>query len=76
MGSLVMNGAVIGRGALIGAGSLIPEGAKIKPESLYFGRPTKFVRKLTKREVKQQMKWAEKYVRLAEAHAKGIFRNL
>ena len=76
MGAIILNGAVIGEGALIGAGTLVPEGARIKPESLYFGRPAKFIRKLTKKEVKDQIKWAGKYVNLAEAHSKGIFKSL
>ena len=75
MGSVVLNGSVIGEGALIGAKSLITEGMKVKPESLYLGSPARFIRKLTKKEVKHHTDWAEKYVRLAALHAQGMFQS-
>ena len=75
MGSVILNGSVIGEGALIGAKSLVTEGTKVKPESLYLGSPARFIRKLTKKEVKQHVDWAEKYVRLAEFHKNGMFQN-
>ncbi len=52
MGSVILNHSVIGEGSLIGAKSLVTEGTKVKPESLYLGSPAKFIRKLTKKEVK------------------------
>jgi len=76
MGAIILNDAVIGEGALVGAGALVPEGMKVKPESLYLGMPAKFKRKLTKKEVKGQIEWAKRYVRLAEEHAKGRFLSL
>jgi len=76
MGAIILNEAVIGEGALIGAGALVTEGTKVKPESLYLGMPARFVRKLTKKEVKGHIAWAEKYVKLAQVHAKGKFTSL
>ena len=75
MGSVVLNNAIIGEGALLGAKSLVTEGMRVKPESLYLGSPARFVRKLAKKEVKDQRMWAEKYVRLAATHAEGYFLN-
>ncbi|MBI1978170.1 MAG: gamma carbonic anhydrase family protein [Candidatus Omnitrophica bacterium] len=73
MGAVILDDAKIGDRALIGAGSLVTEGMKVKPESLYFGRPAKFVRKLSKKEIHDTVKWAEKYARIAEAHQKGLY---
>ncbi len=75
MGSIVMDEAVIGSGTILGAGSLVPHGMRLKPGSLYFGRPAKFVRKLTKREIHGLIEWAERYVNYAEAHLAGRFKT-
>lgn len=73
MGAIILNGAVIGDGALIGAGALVTEETKVKPESLYLGSPAKFVRKLSKREVRDTIVWAKKYARIAAEHQAGHF---
>ena len=73
MGSVVMDGAVIGRGTILGAGSLVTHGQKLKPGSLYFGRPAKFVRKLTAKESAGLKSWALRYVRYASDHLRGDF---
>ncbi len=73
MGAIILNGAHIGDGALIGAGALVTEGTKVKPESLYLGSPARFIRKLSKREVKDTVEWAKKYARMAEAHREGVY---
>ena len=75
MGSVVLNGAKIGNGALLGAGTLVTEGMKIKPESLYFGRPAKFIRRLSKSEVRATIKSAKKYAKMAAAHQAGLFKD-
>ena len=75
MGSVILNRAVIGEGSLIGAKSLVTEGMKVKPESLYLGSPARFIRKLTKKEIKQHIDWAEKYALLAKIHSEGKFLN-
>ena len=76
IGSIVMDGAVIGEGTILGAGSLVTQGQKLKSGSLYFGRPAKFVRKLSRIEIAGLKRWALRYVRYAEAHARGDFRRL
>ena len=73
MGSIVLDGAVIGPGTLLGAGSLVPQGEKLKPGSLYFGRPAKFIRKLTPREIRGLIEWAKRYIRYAADHLSGKF---
>lgn len=75
MGSIVMDGAVIGSGTILGAGSLVPHGERLKPGSLYFGRPARFVRKLTKREIRGLIEWAKRYVQYAQAHLAGRFES-
>ena len=73
MGSIVLDDAVIGSGTLLGAGSLVPHGERLKPGSLYFGRPAKFVRKLTKREIQGLIQWAKRYARYAAEHLAGRY---
>ena len=75
MGSLVMDGAVVGSGTLVGAGSFVPKGERLKPGSLYFGRPARFIRKLTRREIRGLADWSKGYVRLAGEHLKGRFES-
>ena len=76
MGSIVLDNAVIGSGTLLGAGSLVPQGMRLRPGSLYFGRPAKLIRKLTKREIRGLTKWAKRYVDYATAHRDGCFETL
>jgi carbonic anhydrase/acetyltransferase-like protein (isoleucine patch superfamily) len=76
MGSIVLDGAVIGSGTFLGAGSLVPQGGRLKPGSLYFGRPARFIRKLTKKEMRGLLEWAKRYVRYAQDHLAGRFESL
>ncbi len=74
MGSVLLNGSKVGNGSYIGAGSLVTENTTILPESLYFGRPAKFIRKLSKKEVRETIEWAKKYARMAKQHQDGLYR--
>jgi gamma-carbonic anhydrase len=76
IGSILLDGAVIGEGTILGAGSLVTHGQKLKSGSLYFGRPAKFVRKLSRSEISGLKKWALRYVKYAEAHQKGHFERI
>lgn len=76
MGSIVLDGAVIGSKTILGAGSLVTQGQKLKSGSLYFGRPAKWIRKLTDQEIAGLKSWAERYVRYAEEHQQGKFARL
>ena len=73
MGTAILNGAKIGNGSFIGAGSLVTENMIIKPNSLYFGRPAKFIRKLKNREIRSTIEWAKKYARTAQEHQMGMY---
>lgn len=76
MGTVILNGAKVSNGSLIGAGSLVAENMVIKPESLYFGRPAKFIRKLSKKEIRDTIDWAKKYARTAKEHQAGMYRSV
>ena len=76
IGSIVLDGAVIGEGTILGAGSLVTHGQKLKSGSLYFGRPAKFVRALSKKEIQGLKSWALRYVDYAKAHASGKYSRL
>lgn len=76
IGSIVLDGAVIGEGTILGAGSLVTHNQKLKPGSLYFGRPAKFVRKLRRKEIVGLKKWAMRYVQYADKHRQGCFKRL
>lgn len=75
MGSIVLDGAVVGPGTLLGAGSLVPQGMRLEPGSLYFGRPAKWIRRLTSKEIRGLVEWAKRYVRYAEAHRAGTYKR-
>lgn len=76
IGSIVMDGAVIGEATILGAGSLVTHGQKLKPGSLYFGRPAKFVRALSKKEIQGLKAWALRYVDYAADHMAGKYSRL
>lgn len=76
IGSIVLDGAVIGEGTILGAGSLVTHGQKLKPGSLYFGRPAKFVRALSHQEIAGLKKWALRYTRYAQNHISGLYERL
>lgn len=62
MGSVILDGAVIGKQSIIGAKALVTQGTRIPPGSLVLGAPAKVVRKLTPKERAGLKWWAEKYV--------------
>lgn len=76
IGSILLDGAVVGEGTILGAGSLVTHNQKLKPGSLYFGRPAKFVRELTKKEIAGLKKWAQRYVKYADDHRRGNYSRL
>jgi len=76
MGSIVLDGSVIGKGVILGAGSLVTQNQRLKPGSLYFGRPAKFVRSLSRSEISGLKKWALRYVGYAKDHRAGKYSRL
>ena len=51
--AIVLDGAVVGECCLVGAGTLVTHGQKLKPYSLYLGKPAKLIRPLKKEEIKR-----------------------
>lgn len=76
IGSIVLDGAVIGEGTILGAGSLVTHGQKLKSGALYFGRPAKFVRDLSRTEIAGLKKWALRYVKYAKDHRSGRYDRI
>ena len=70
MGSIIMNGATIGRGAVMGAGAVVKENMKVPELTLVVGLPGKIVKTLNENTFSQNVKWAKKYVKLAQLHQK------
>lgn len=68
MGAIIMNGAVVGKGAVIGAGAVVKENMIIPEYSLVVGVPGKIVKTLNPKTYDQNVKWAAKYVQLANIH--------
>jgi carbonic anhydrase/acetyltransferase-like protein (isoleucine patch superfamily) len=69
MGAIILDGAVIGERTIVGAHSLVPQRFECPPGSLVYGSPARVVRALSREEQGGIRKWAEKYVRVATAHA-------
>lgn len=65
MGSVILDGAVIGAQSIIGARALVPQGAQIPPGSMVLGVPGKVVRALSDDERAGLKGLAEKYVGVA-----------
>ncbi len=53
MGAIILNGAKINKNSLVGAGALVTEGKEFPPNSLIVGKPAKFVRQLTSKEINE-----------------------
>ena len=68
MGAIIMNGAVIGKGAVIGARAVVKEDMVIPDFSLVVGVPGKIVKTLSPETYDDNVKWAAKYVKLANVH--------
>jgi len=68
MGSVLLNGVVVGAGSIIGAGSLVPEKTVIEPNSLWVGHPAKFRRTLDKDDEAMILRYAENYLGYKKAY--------
>ena len=65
MGSVVLDGAVIGEQSLVGAGALVTPGTAFPPAPWCLGSPARVARALSRQERTGLRRVAEKYVRLA-----------
>ncbi len=70
MGSVVLDGAVIGARSIIGARALVTQNMEVPPGSLVLGAPAKVVRPLTDKEKASLRAMAEKYVNVAAYYLK------
>lgn len=68
MGTIIMDGTVVGEDCLIAAGSLLPKGKTYEPGSLIMGNPARVQRKLTAEEIAGLARLAAKYV-----HVKDVY---
>ena len=68
MGAIIMNGAVIGKGAVVGAGAVIKENMIVSDLQLVVGVPGKIVKDLPEKTYNNNIKWAKKYIKLAQIH--------
>lgn len=67
MGAIILDGVRIGAGSIIGAGSVITK--TIPPRSLVLGMPGRVIRAITDAEARDLIHHAQRYARLAYAHA-------
>jgi len=68
MGTVILDGAVIGAQSIIGAKSLVTGGTVIPPGSLVLGSPAKVVRALSEEERSKVKDWALKYVKVSRQY--------
>jgi carbonic anhydrase/acetyltransferase-like protein (isoleucine patch superfamily) len=72
LGAIVMDGCEIQSDAMLAAGSMLTPGKRIPSGQLWAGRPARYVRNLTTRELALQQAGVESYVELARAHAAAL----
>lgn len=70
MGATILDGAKIGDHCIVGANALVTQRFVAPPGSMILGSPAKVVRTLTEKELLGLRPWAEKYVAVANAHAR------
>jgi len=69
MGATILDGAKIGDRCIVGANSLVTQRFVAPPGSMILGSPAKVTRALTEKELNGLRPWAEKYIKVATAHA-------
>ena len=70
MGSVILDGAVIGEQSIIGARALVTQDMQVPPGSLVLGAPAKVVRQLSPEQRRELKGMAEKYVKVAAYYLK------
>ena len=72
MGSIILDGVVVGAGSLIGAGTLLTKNTQIPPDSLVYGSPGKVIRTLTGKERETLAESAQNYVEAAVEFRRSV----
>jgi carbonic anhydrase/acetyltransferase-like protein (isoleucine patch superfamily) len=72
IGSLALNGSVLGEGAWLAAGSILTEGKTIPPWTLAMGIPAKPIRELTEAEIAAQSEGVDQYLKFGATYARII----
>ena len=72
LGAIVMDGCQIESDAMLAAGAMLTPGRRIPSGQLWAGRPAKYVRDLTERELAGQRAGVAHYVALARAHSEAL----
>jgi carbonic anhydrase/acetyltransferase-like protein (isoleucine patch superfamily) len=70
MGSIVLDGAVIGEDSFVAAGSLVTPKTVVPPRSFVIGRPAKVTRRVTQ----EDLDWIHDAAKLYAGYARD-FRN-
>jgi len=68
MGSIVMDNTYIKSDGMLAAGAMLTPGKVIREGELWAGRPAKFLRMLTDKEIEKNRSMAEHYRKIAEQH--------
>ena len=71
-GSVVLHNAIVRTEALVGANALVTQRFVAPPGSMILGAPAKVVRPLTEAERAGLRGWAQKYEKVAAAHAASV----
>lgn len=72
MGATILDNAVIESDAMLAAGALLTPGKRIPRGELWAGRPARFMRALTDKDLENNRLSVEEYVRLAHAHRASL----
>ena len=72
IGSVLLNGCVIGKNSIVGANTLIPEGKEYPDGVLILGSPGKVVRELTEEQQKGIVLAADHYVNNAKTYREKL----
>ena len=72
MGSILLDGCVIGAESIVAAGSLVPPGMVVPPRSMLMGRPAKIVRKVEEADLAWTREAAKLYLGYANDFRNGL----
>jgi len=72
LGAIVMDGCVIEGDAMLAAGAMLTQGKRIPSGQLWAGRPAKYVRDLTEKDLAGMRMGVAHYVALAKRHAEAM----